>query len=44
MAETGRLEQAPHVLRRRQALRGIKAFLAGDNAAPVDEKQELTTA
>jgi alanine-synthesizing transaminase len=28
----------------RQALRGIRAFLAGDNAAPVDEKQELTTA
>jgi alanine-synthesizing transaminase len=28
----------------RQALRGIRSFLAGDNAAPVDEKQELTTA
>jgi alanine-synthesizing transaminase len=28
----------------RQALRGIKTFLAGDNAAPADEKQELTTA
>ena len=28
----------------RQALRGIRAFLAGDNAAPVDDKQELTTA
>jgi len=28
----------------RQALRGIRAFLAGDNAAPVEEKQELTTA
>jgi alanine-synthesizing transaminase len=28
----------------RQALRGIQTFLAGDNAAPADEKQELTTA
>jgi len=28
----------------RQALRGIKSFLAGDNAAPVDEKQEAITA
>ncbi len=28
----------------RQALRGIKSFLAGDNAAPVDEKQEAVNA
>lgn len=28
----------------RQALRGIKSFLAGDNAAPVDEKQEEVSA
>jgi alanine-synthesizing transaminase len=28
----------------RQALRGIKSFLAGDNAAPVDEKQEALSA
>ncbi|MBR0661351.1 LL-diaminopimelate aminotransferase [Neoroseomonas oryzicola] len=28
----------------RQALRGIKSFLAGDNAAPVDEKQEAVSA
>jgi alanine-synthesizing transaminase len=28
----------------RQALRGIKSFLAGDNAAPVDEKREEVSA
>ena len=28
----------------RQALRGIKSFLAGDNAAPADAQQELTNA
>ncbi|MBR0681611.1 LL-diaminopimelate aminotransferase [Roseomonas eburnea] len=28
----------------RQALRGIKSFLAGDNAAPADVQQELTNA
>jgi len=28
----------------RQALRGIKSFLAGDNAAPADEKQEAISA
>lgn len=28
----------------RQALRGIRSFLAGDNAAPADEKQEAVTA
>ncbi|HWT10203.1 MAG TPA: LL-diaminopimelate aminotransferase [Roseomonas sp.] len=28
----------------RQALRGIKTFLAGDNAAPNEDKQELTSA